>query len=136
MRSRSGETITATRPAPASRAASTGQATIGRPQTGCRTLGSEERMRVPSPAAMIRTVGPPPAEEAPLTRGIVAVAGSSPPPDGFGTIPCGWGHAAALIGEGNRATVRMADRPKRARALPFVHVLDAPMVKLRVRARD
>ena len=60
---------------------------------------------MPSPAAMIRTVGPPPAEEAPLTRGIVAVAGSAPPPDGFGTIPCGWGHAAALIGEGDRATV-------------------------------
>ena len=58
VRSRSGETITAIRSAPASRAASTGQATIGRPQTGCRTLGSDERMRVPSPAAMIRTVGP------------------------------------------------------------------------------
>ena len=50
------------RSAPASRAASAGQATIGRPQTGCSTLGSEERMRVPSPAAMIRTVG---AEESP-----------------------------------------------------------------------
>ena len=52
-----GETITATRPAPASRAARIGQATIGRPQTGCSTFGSEERMRVPSPAAMTRTVG-------------------------------------------------------------------------------
>ena len=54
-----GETITATLPAPASRAASTGQATIGRPHTGCRTFGSDERIRVPSPAAMIRTVAPP-----------------------------------------------------------------------------
>ena len=57
VRSRSGETITTMRPAPASRAASTGQAIMGRPHTGCRTLGREERMRVPSPAAMIRTVG-------------------------------------------------------------------------------
>ena len=63
-RSRSGETITQTRSAPASRAASIGQAIIGRPQTGCRTLGTDERIRVPSPAAMIRTVGP-------LTCGIV-----------------------------------------------------------------
>ena len=55
--SRPGETIAATRPAPASRAASTGQATIGRPQTGCSIFGSEERMRVPSPAAMTRTSG-------------------------------------------------------------------------------
>src|SRR5213078_4301226 len=58
------ETITHTRSAPASRAARTGQATIGRPHTWWRTLGTEERMRVPSPAAMMRTVGP-------LTRGIV-----------------------------------------------------------------
>ena len=56
-RSRSGETITQTRPAPASRAARIGQATIGRPQTSCRTLGSDERIRVPSPAAMIKAVG-------------------------------------------------------------------------------
>ncbi len=57
--SRSGETITATHsaPAPASRAARIGQATIGRPQTGCSIFGSEERMRVPSPAAMTRTRG-------------------------------------------------------------------------------
>jgi hypothetical protein len=53
----SGETITQTRPAPASRAARIGQATIGRPQTSCRTLGTEERIRVPRPAAMIRAVG-------------------------------------------------------------------------------
>ena len=36
-----GETIAATRPAPASRAARIGQATIGRPQTGCSIFGSE-----------------------------------------------------------------------------------------------
>src|SRR5919204_744741 len=63
-RSRSGETITHTRSAPASRAARTGQATIGRPHTGCSIFGTDESMRVPSPAAMIRTVGP-------LTFGIV-----------------------------------------------------------------
>ena len=45
-RSRSGETITQIRPAPASRAASIGQATIGRPQISCMTLGTAERMRV------------------------------------------------------------------------------------------
>src|SRR5262249_15534743 len=56
-RSRSGETITQILPAPASRAARIGQATIGRPQISCRTLGRSERMRVPWPAAMIRAVG-------------------------------------------------------------------------------
>ena len=56
-RSRSGETITQTPPAPASRAARIGQATIGRPHTSCRTLGTEERIRVPWPAAMISAVG-------------------------------------------------------------------------------
>jgi hypothetical protein len=55
--SRSGETITQTRRAPASRAAMTGQAIIGRPQTSCRTFGLAERMRVPWPAAMITAVG-------------------------------------------------------------------------------
>ena len=35
----------------------TGHRISGRPQSGCRTLGSAERMRVPSPAAMITTVG-------------------------------------------------------------------------------
>ena len=44
-----GETIAATRPAPASRAARIGQATIARPQTGCSIFGVEERIRVPSP---------------------------------------------------------------------------------------
>jgi hypothetical protein len=34
-----GETIAATRAAPASRAARIGQATIGRPQTGCSIFG-------------------------------------------------------------------------------------------------
>ena len=55
--SRPGETIAATRPAPASRAARIGQATIGRPQTGCSIFGVEERIRVPWPAAMTRTRG-------------------------------------------------------------------------------
>jgi hypothetical protein len=52
-----GETIAATRPAPAARAAMIGQATSGRPQTGCSIFGVEERIRVPSPAAMTRTKG-------------------------------------------------------------------------------
>jgi hypothetical protein len=52
-----GETIATTSPAPASRAARMGQATIGLPQTGCNIFGSEERIRVPSPAAMTRTRG-------------------------------------------------------------------------------
>ena len=56
-RSRPGETIAATRPAPASRAARIGQATIARPQTGWSIFGVEERIRVPSPAAMTRTKG-------------------------------------------------------------------------------
>src|SRR5262249_7492681 len=56
-RSRPGETIAATRPAPASRAAMIGQATIARPQTGCSIFGVEERIRVPSPAAITRTRG-------------------------------------------------------------------------------
>ena len=56
-RSWSGETITQTRSAPASRAAWMGQATIGRPQTSCRTLGVSDRIRVPWPAAMIKAVG-------------------------------------------------------------------------------
>ena len=56
-RSRSGETITQIRPAPASRAATIGQAIIGRPQTSCRTLGTDECIRVPWPAAMISAVG-------------------------------------------------------------------------------
>ena len=55
--SRPGETIAATRPAPASRAARTGQATIGLPQTGCSIFGVEERIRDPSPAAMTRVRG-------------------------------------------------------------------------------
>ncbi len=54
--SRSGETITAIRPAPASRAAAIGQATSARPQTGCSTFGTADFIRVPCPAAMIRTV--------------------------------------------------------------------------------
>jgi hypothetical protein len=44
-------------PAPASRAARIGQATIGRPQTGWSIFGKDERMRVPSPAAMTKTRG-------------------------------------------------------------------------------
>ncbi len=45
--SRSGETITAIRPAPASFAAAIGQTTIALPQTGCRTLGTADFIRVP-----------------------------------------------------------------------------------------
>ena len=45
------------RSAPASRAASTGHSSSGRPQSGCSTFGSCERMRVPRPAAMISTEG-------------------------------------------------------------------------------
>ena len=56
-RSIPGETIAATRPAPASRAARIGQATIARPQTGCSIFGREDRIRVPFPAAMTRTRG-------------------------------------------------------------------------------
>src|SRR4051812_7180893 len=54
---RLGVSTTTTLPAPASCAAVTGQRISGRPQSGCRTLGSAERMRVPSPAAMMTTVG-------------------------------------------------------------------------------
>jgi hypothetical protein len=49
--------MTATLPAPASLAARIGQATIGLPHTGCSIFGVEERMRVPSPAAMTSTRG-------------------------------------------------------------------------------
>jgi hypothetical protein len=55
--SRLGLSTTTTRSAPASRAASSGQRIMGRPQMRCRTLGSAERIRVPSPAAMMTTVG-------------------------------------------------------------------------------
>ena len=56
-RAASGLSTTTTRSAPAARAASSGQRIIGRPQIGCRTLGSAERIRVPSPAARMTTVG-------------------------------------------------------------------------------
>ena len=52
-----GETMATTRPTPASRAATIGQATIARPQTGCSIFGRLERMRVPSPAAITSTRG-------------------------------------------------------------------------------
>jgi hypothetical protein len=52
----SGEVTTTTRSAPASSAARTGQATIGRPQSSWRTLGVAERIRVPWPAAMTTAV--------------------------------------------------------------------------------
>src|SRR5829696_5847800 len=45
------------RPAPAARAAAMTHPSIGRPHTGWRTLGSDERMRVPWPAAMMSAVG-------------------------------------------------------------------------------
>ena len=54
---RLGLSTTTTFPAPASSAAATGHRISGRPQSGWRTLGSLERMRVPSPAAMMTTVG-------------------------------------------------------------------------------
>ncbi len=52
-----GLSTTITRSAPAARAASSGQRIMGRPQIGCRTLGSAERILVPSPAARMTTVG-------------------------------------------------------------------------------
>src|SRR3954451_15870704 len=54
---RFGLSTTTTLPAPACCAAATGHRISGRPHSGCRTLGSEERMRVPSPAARMTTVG-------------------------------------------------------------------------------
>ena len=51
-----GRVMQTTSPAPAARAASITHSTMGRPHTGCSTLGSDERMRVPRPAAMRRTV--------------------------------------------------------------------------------
>ena len=53
---RVGSSTTTTSVAPASRAAISGHTTSGRPHSGCRTLGVDERMRVPSPAARITTV--------------------------------------------------------------------------------
>jgi hypothetical protein len=54
---RSGPSTTTIFSAPASRAAATGQAIIGRPQSRCSSFGVAERMRVPSPAARITTTG-------------------------------------------------------------------------------
>ena len=54
---RLGLSTTTTRSAPAARAASSGHRIIGRPQIGCSTFGSDERIRVPSPAARMTTVG-------------------------------------------------------------------------------
>ena len=54
---RSGESTTRTRSAPARRAARTGHSSIGTPHRSCRTFGVRECMRVPWPAARIRTVG-------------------------------------------------------------------------------
>src|SRR3982751_4118074 len=48
---------TTTRSAPASWAAAIAQWSIGRPQTGWRTFGVCDRIRVPWPAAMTSTVG-------------------------------------------------------------------------------
>ena len=88
-RSRSGETITQTRAAPASLAASTVQAIIGRPQIGCSTFGTDERIRVPSPAAMINTVGP-------LTFGIVERQRAWASPDASGPDGCRYGDKPAI----------------------------------------
>ena len=52
----SGEATTITSSAPASRAALATQASIGRPHTSCSTFGCGERMRVPSPPAMMMVV--------------------------------------------------------------------------------
>ena len=54
---RFGPSTTTIRPAPASRAAAIGHSIIVRPHSGCSTFGTAERIRVPSPAARIRTVG-------------------------------------------------------------------------------
>jgi hypothetical protein len=56
-RSRFGPSTTTTFAAPAASAAASGHAISGRPQSGCSTLGTEERIRVPSPAARMTTVG-------------------------------------------------------------------------------
>src|SRR4051794_21138359 len=48
---RSGPQTTTTLAAPACSAAWTGHSTIGRPQIGCSTFGTADRMRVPWPAA-------------------------------------------------------------------------------------
>ena len=50
--SASGGVTTTSREAPASRAASSTQPRIGRPQVACRTFGSADRMRVPFPPAI------------------------------------------------------------------------------------
>ena len=50
--SASGGVTTTSREAPASRAASSTQPRIGRPQVVCRTFGSADRMRVPFPPAI------------------------------------------------------------------------------------
>ncbi len=55
--SRSGPSTTTTFLAPASKAAATGQATIGRPHRSCRTFGVFDRIRVPFPAAITTTTG-------------------------------------------------------------------------------
>ena len=51
-----GRVMQSTRSAPASRAAPTTQWSIGSPQSGWSTLGRDERIRVPRPAAITRTV--------------------------------------------------------------------------------
>ncbi len=49
----SGPATTTTSSAPASRAARATHASIGSPHSSCRTFGSGERIRVPSPPAMM-----------------------------------------------------------------------------------
>src|SRR4051812_25125854 len=51
-----GRVMHTTRSAPASWAASMTHSTMGTPQTGCMTLASDERIRVPWPAAMMSAV--------------------------------------------------------------------------------
>src|SRR5688572_21670216 len=94
--SRPGETITAVRSPPASRAARIGQVTKGRPQTGCSTLGSSERIRVPAPAAMTRT-------RVPLTR------------ESYGQVTQNSGHRGPTAAHAEIDSARALDRAPIAR---------------------
>ena len=86
---RFGLSTTTTFPAPASSAAATGHRISGRPQSGCRTFGSAERMRVPSPAAMMTTVG------ADTARIVVSALGAR-------SSPCGESSNGRTLGFGPR----------------------------------
>src|SRR4051794_25446467 len=85
-----------TRSAPASWAASMTHSTMGTPQTGCRTLASDERIRVPWPAAMMSAVS---CAAIRLRRVAGAVVGAAV---GWGAAPCRLrlGPAAGGVGPG------------------------------------